>query len=59
MAKLAADYQHMVNDGLFLDEAESLDALLQQCQAIQQNGESIMRRRLSTTPEAVSARHTS
>lgn len=34
--KLAADYQHMVNDGLFLDEVESFDALLRQCQTIQQ-----------------------
>jgi hypothetical protein len=36
LAKLATDYQHMVDDGLFLDEVESFDALLQQCQAIQQ-----------------------
>ena len=35
LAKLAADYQHMVDDGLFLDEAEPFDALLEQCRAIQ------------------------
>lgn len=34
--KLAVDYQHMVDDGLFLDEVESFDALLQQCRAIQE-----------------------
>jgi hypothetical protein len=33
---LATDYQHMIDDGLFLDEVESFDALLRQCQAIQQ-----------------------
>ena len=36
LAKLATDYQHMVDDGLFLDEAESFDALLHQCRAIQE-----------------------
>ena len=36
LAKLAADYQHMVDDGLFLDEVESFDALLQHCQTIQE-----------------------
>ena len=36
LARLATDYQHMVDDGLFLDEVESFDALLRQCQAIQQ-----------------------
>jgi hypothetical protein len=35
LARLAADYQHMVDDGLFLDEVESFDTLLQHCQAIQ------------------------
>lgn len=35
LATLAVDYQHMVDDGLFLDEVESFDALLHQCQAIQ------------------------
>ena len=36
LAKLAADYQHMVDDGLFLDEVESFDSLLQHCQTIQE-----------------------
>ena len=36
LAKLATDYQHMVDDGLFLDDAEPFDALLEQCRAIQQ-----------------------
>lgn len=35
LVTLAADYQHMVDDGLFLDEVESFDALLRQCQAVQ------------------------
>lgn len=41
LAKLAADYQHMVDDGLFLDEVESFEALLQQCQAIQEKANAI------------------
>jgi len=36
LAKLAADYQRMVDDGLFLDDAEPFDALLERCRAIQQ-----------------------
>ena len=36
LAKLAADYQHMVDDGLFLDDVESFDTLLRHCQVIQQ-----------------------
>ncbi len=36
LAKLATDYQHMVDDGLFLDEVESFDALLVQCRSIQE-----------------------
>ena len=36
LVKLAADYQHMVDDGLFLDEVESFVALLQHCQTIQE-----------------------
>ena len=36
LAKLAADYQHMVDDGLFLDDAEPFDTLLERCRAIQQ-----------------------
>jgi hypothetical protein len=30
LAKLAADYQQMVDDGLFLDDAEPFEALLDQ-----------------------------
>jgi Nucleotidyl transferase AbiEii toxin, Type IV TA system len=37
LAKLANDYQHMVDDGLFLDDAEPFKALMERCQAIQQN----------------------
>lgn len=36
LVKLAADYQHMVDDGFFLDEVESFNTLLRQCQAIQE-----------------------
>ena len=36
LAKLAADYQHMVDDGLFLDDAEPFEALMERCRAIQQ-----------------------
>jgi hypothetical protein len=36
LTALAADYQHMVDDGLFLDEVESFDTLLHQCRAIQE-----------------------
>ena len=36
LAKLAVDYQHMVDGGLFLDDAEPFDALLERCRAIQQ-----------------------
>lgn len=35
LAKLAADYQHMVDDGLFLDDVEPFEALLDRCRAIQ------------------------
>ena len=35
LAKLAADYQHMVDDGLLLDDAESFEALLERCRVIQ------------------------
>jgi hypothetical protein len=41
LAELAADYQHMVDDGLFLDEVESFDSLLQQCQGIQQKANAV------------------
>ncbi|MGO8858545.1 MAG: nucleotidyl transferase AbiEii/AbiGii toxin family protein [Steroidobacteraceae bacterium] len=40
LAKLATDYQHMVDDGLFLDDAEPFDALLERCRAIQQKANS-------------------
>lgn len=36
LTKLAVDYQHMVDDGLFLDDAEPFDTLLERCRAIQQ-----------------------
>lgn len=35
LAILAADYRHMVDDGLFLDDSESFDVLMARCQAIQ------------------------
>ena len=35
LTRLATDYQHMVDDGLFLEEAESFDDLLRRRQAIQ------------------------
>ena len=41
LAELAADYQHMVDDGLFLDEVESFDALLHHCQAIQDKANAV------------------
>ena len=34
-AKLAADYQHMIEDGLFLDEVEPFEALMDRCSTIQ------------------------
>lgn len=36
LATLASDYQHMVDDGLFLDDAEPFDTLLQRCRIIQE-----------------------
>ena len=36
LAKLAADYQHMVDDGLFLDDTEPFETLLERCRVIQQ-----------------------
>ena len=36
LAKLATDYQHMVDDGLFLDDVEAFDVLMERCRAIQQ-----------------------
>jgi hypothetical protein len=37
LTKLGADYQRMIDDGLFLNEVESFDALLNQCRAIEKN----------------------
>jgi len=36
LATLASDYQHMVDDGLFLDDAEPFEALLRHCQTIEE-----------------------
>lgn len=36
LAKLATDYQHMIDDGLFLDDAEPFESLLERCKTIQQ-----------------------
>lgn len=36
LAKLATDYQHMVDDGLFLDDVEAFEVLMERCRAIQQ-----------------------
>ena len=41
LAKLAADYQHMVDDGLFLDDAEPFESLLARCSTIQQKANAI------------------
>ena len=35
LAKLAADYEHMVDDGLFLDDVEPFETLLDRCRTIQ------------------------
>lgn len=49
LATLASDYQHMVDDGLFLDDAEPFEALLQRCQVIQQKANA------PSSPEEVSS----
>jgi Nucleotidyl transferase AbiEii toxin, Type IV TA system len=41
LESLAADYQQMVDDGLFLDDAEPFEALLDQCRAIQAKANAI------------------
>ena len=41
LEKLAADYQQMVDDGLFLDEPEPFEALLDRCRAIQAKANAI------------------
>lgn len=40
LAKLAEDYKGMVEDGLLLDKAESIEKLMQHCQAIQDRANS-------------------
>ena len=35
LEKLAGDYKNMVADGLFLDDAESFDAMIKKCLVIQ------------------------
>jgi Nucleotidyl transferase AbiEii toxin, Type IV TA system len=42
LAKLAADYRHMIDDGLFLDDAEPFEMLLERCRAIQQKTNSML-----------------
>lgn len=41
LEKLAADYQHMVDDGLFFDDAEPFETLLDRCRAIQAKANAI------------------
>ncbi len=41
--KLAADCQHMVDDGLLLDDAESFDALISHCKAVEEKANKITR----------------
>ena len=36
LAKLRIDYQHMIDDGLFLDDAEPFETLMERCRVIQQ-----------------------
>ena len=36
LARLATDYQHMVNDGLLLDDVEPFEALLERCRSVQE-----------------------
>ena len=42
LAILAADYQHMVDDGLFFDDAEPFEALLERCRAIQEKANAML-----------------
>jgi len=37
LTKLATDYQQIVDDGLFLDDAEPFEALMERCRAIQKD----------------------
>jgi len=41
LTKLAADYRQMVDDGLFFDDAEPFEALLDRCRAIQAKANAI------------------
>ena len=41
LAKLAAYYEQMVDDGLFFDDAEPFEALLDRCRAIQAKANTI------------------
>jgi len=41
LAKLAADYQHMVDDGLFLDDVEPFKGLMERCRAVQHKANAI------------------
>jgi hypothetical protein len=41
LVKLAADYQRMIDDGLFLDNAEFFEDLLMRCRVIQQKANAI------------------
>ncbi|MEO8062142.1 MAG: nucleotidyl transferase AbiEii/AbiGii toxin family protein [Pseudomonadota bacterium] len=38
---LATDYQHMIDDGLFLDEVESFDAMMDRCRTIEQKANAV------------------
>ena len=40
---LASDYQHMIEDGLFLDDVESFEALLEHCRQIQLKANAVHR----------------
>lgn len=42
LAKLATDYQHMVDDRLFIDDVEPFQSLLDQCRTIQKKANSRM-----------------
>jgi hypothetical protein len=44
LTKLSADYQHMIDDGLFLDDPEPFDTLLEQCRVIQQKANDVDRK---------------
>jgi hypothetical protein len=41
LARLAADYQHMVDDGLFLDDVEPFEGLMERCRSVQQKANAI------------------